>query len=135
MDFKSILIGIAIPVIAIFLPTLLNHFSGSRRAYRSAAAPILNKLLVEMSAIRNDSYPFQTIREDDIYRLYSFVGARKRKALLRAYKQYVEAHNIAKTSHWHNKNPAENVFFPAAFIIENPEEVLRKMKALEKQLL
>ncbi|WP_313683785.1 hypothetical protein [Pantoea sp.] len=135
MDFKSILIGIAILVLAIFLPTILNHLSGRRRAYRAAASPLLNKLLIEMSAIKNDSYPFQTIREDEIYSLYSFAGARKRKALSRAYDQYVEAHSIAKTSHWHDVQPPENVCFVSSFIVNNPDEVLKKMKRLEKELL
>lgn len=135
MDFKTIFIGLVIPVLAIFLPPLFNRFSASRKAFRSAAAPILDKMLIEMSALRKGSYPFQTVHEDDIYRLYSYVNSRRRKSLVKAYEQYLEAHKIAETVHWHDENPSNgSVFFPASFVIRNPEEVLSRMNPLLKEL-
>ena len=135
MDFKTIVIGLVIPVLAIFLPPLFNRFSASQKAFRSAAAPILDKLMIEMSALRTGSYPFQTVHEDDIYRLYSYVSTRKRNSLVKAYEQYLVAHKIAKTVHWHDENPSDgSVFFPASFAITNPVEVLSRMEPLLKEL-
>lgn len=135
MDFKTFVIGIAIPTLAIVIPWLNNRFSASRKAYRSAALPVMDKLLVEISSLKRGSYPFQTVREDDIYRLYSYVSSRKRKRLVKAYEQYLEAHKIAETVHWHDENPSDgSVFFPASFVIKNPEEVLSRMNLLLKEL-
>lgn len=135
MDFKTIVIGLVIPVLAIFLPPLFNRLSASRKIYRAAATPVLDKLLIEISALKRGSYPFQTVREDDIYRLYSYVNPRRRKGLVKAYEQYLEAHRIAVTVHWDDENPSDGaVFFPASFVIKNPEEVLSRMEPLLKEL-
>lgn len=135
MNFKTIVIGSVLPVIAIFLPPLFIKFSTSRKAFRSAASPVLDKLLIEMSALRRGLPPFQTVREDDILRLYSYASSERRNNLFKAYKQYVEAHQIAQTIHWHGENPPDDlVFFPASFIIKNPVEVLSMMNPLLKEL-
>ncbi|WP_338491421.1 hypothetical protein VRB23_16005 [Erwinia aphidicola] len=134
MDFKSFIIGIAIPVLAIIVPIFISRLSDKRKAYRAAAAPILEKLLMEVSAIKSDSYPFQTIREVDIHHLCARVGPRKRKSLMKAYAQYLEGHKIAKTVHWDDESLSDGVFFPASFYVKNPEEVLSKMNHLVKEL-
>ena len=47
---------------------------------------------------------------------------------------YLDAHSIAETRHWHDDHPADLVFFPTAFIVSNPDEVLKKMEPLKKYL-
>ncbi len=127
-------IGLFIAVLALFIPSFISGRRADKTLYNQVAFPLLNKLLIEKLAIKNGSYPFQTIKEKDVFRLFSFVSRRKRKSLLWAYQLYCEAHASAIISHWSDDHHSGNVTFVNAFVIENADEVLKKMKPFEDQL-
>ncbi|MDC7862231.1 hypothetical protein [Pantoea ananatis] len=127
-------IGLFIAVLALFIPSFISGRKADKTLYNQAASPLLNKLLIEKMAIKNGSYPFKTIKEEEVFRLFSFVSKRKRKNLERAYQLYCEAHASAVTSHLHDDHHSGNVTFVNAFVIKNADEVLKKMKPFENQL-
>ncbi|MBE5251750.1 hypothetical protein [Mixta mediterraneensis] len=129
------IIGVVIAVIGIITPHFLSVKSSVKTRFREAAAPLLEKLLDEIEAIEGGSYPFRKIRESELKKLLHLIPNRNRKKFQFAIDQYLEAHDIAITKHWHDENPSDGpVFFPASFVIKNPDEVLVKMSHLKKEL-
>ncbi|WP_455853143.1 hypothetical protein [Pantoea endophytica] len=129
------IIGVLIAAIGIIAPHFISGRGSARAKLRAAAAPVLEKLLDEIDAIEGGSYPFRKIRESELKKLLHLTPGRKRKKFQYAIGQYMEAHEIAITKHWSDENPSDGpVFFPASFVIKNPDEVLVKMSHLKKEL-
>lgn len=128
-------IGVLLTLAGLFVPSLISNHSSRQAAFRKQSAPILSKLLTEIKAIEGGSYPFRLISYTDFYQLLPHASGRRRKNLEAAYSSYLEAHEIAVTSHWHDEHPSDGtIFFPASFIITNPSEVLEKMQSLKSEL-
>ena len=129
------IIGVAVTAIGVFVPHLLSSRSACKARFREIAKPFLEKLLNEIEAIEGGSYPFRKIRESELKHLLHQIPSRRRKAFQHAIDQYLEAHSIAITKHWHDEYPSDGqVFFPGSFVITNPIEVLEKLEPLKKAL-
>ncbi|WP_198138804.1 hypothetical protein, partial [Erwinia typographi] len=110
-------------------------FNLTSTEFRKRSAPMLEKLIDEMEAIEGGSYPFMKIESSDLKKLLPYTPKNRKQALQRAFDQYLDAHSIAETKHWHDENPSDgNLFFPASFIIKNPNGVIARMEALKKEL-
>ncbi|EIH9537412.1 hypothetical protein [Escherichia coli] len=128
-------IGVLLTLAGLFVPSLISNYSSRKAEFRKQSAPVLEKLLSEIEAIQGGSYPHKLISYNDFYQLLSYAPARRKKAIMRAYASYLEAHSVAITKHWHDEHPSDGtVFFPASFIVTNPTEVLEKMQSLKKEL-
>lgn len=128
-------IGVLLTLAGLFVPSLISNHSSRKAEFRKQSAPMLGKLLSEIEAIQGGSYPYRLISDTDFYQLLPYAPACRRKAIRDAYASYQEAHSVADTKHWHDEHPSDGtVFFPASFIITNPDEVLKKMQSLKGEL-
>ena len=136
MDTNTLIavVGVSFTALGLFLPGIVSNASSRKKEYRKVAAPILTRLLVEIETISNGSYPFRTINESDLYTLLPFTPPQWKAELMAGFYTYLDAHSIAETRHWHDDHPADLVFFPTAFIVSNPDEVLKRMEPLKKIL-
>lgn len=140
MDFDKLgtwftVIGGIVAIIGLFLPSYLSARSSRNEEFRKQSAPMLEKLIDEMEAIEGGSYPFMKIESSDLKKLLHYTPESRKRALQSAFEQYLNAHSIAVTKHWHDEHPSDgNLFFPVSFIIKNPDEVLKKMAHLKKEL-
>ncbi|QJT80418.1 hypothetical protein [Kosakonia sp. MUSA4] len=134
MEIISV-IGMLLTLAGLFVPSLISNHSSRKAEFRKQSAPLLEKLLSEIDAIEGGSSPFRLISDADFYQLLPYAPGRRRKALNKAYASYLDAHSIAITKHWHDENPSDGaIFFPASFILTNPNEVLEKMQFLKTEL-
>lgn len=135
MNIAVAVASVILTAIGVFLPIWISRVSAEKKQFREAAQPVLEKLLFEIDLISDGTYPYRTITKADMYKLLPRTPKGRRMALKNAYDLYVEAHqSTAETKPWHDENPSGGVFFPASFIITNPDEVIKQMEPFKKQL-
>ncbi|EBR9318642.1 hypothetical protein CC707_14765 [Salmonella enterica subsp. enterica serovar Panama] len=130
------IIGLFLAAAGLFIPSLISSRSSRRREFKAASAPLLIKLLEERTMISKGSYPFRTLTEDELFKVFPFATKRKQKRLLAAFYRYVNAHDkIAQARHYHSDLPYDGgAFFVFSFTIDNPDEALKEIKPLIDEL-
>lgn len=137
MDFNTVgtAAGVVIAAIGLFLPHWLSSRSDKRKGYRAAAANMQEKLLTEMRCISSGSYPFRSITEKELFRLFPYASRRRQKSLIKAFDLYVGAHErTAQTKPWEHANQSDQVFFALGLTITNPSDTLKEMQPLLREL-
>ncbi|EAU1516107.1 hypothetical protein DYJ26_22175 [Salmonella enterica] len=130
------IIGLFLAAAGLFIPSLISSRSSRRREFKAASAPLLIKLLEERTMISKGSYPFRTLTEDELFKVFPFATKRKQKRLLAAFYRYVNAHDkIAQARHYHSERPYDGgPFFAFSFTVSNPDEVLKEIDPLIDEL-
>lgn len=135
MNLAVAVAGVSLTAIGLFLPGWISRRSAEKKEFRDAAGPVLEKLLVEIDLISDGTYPYRSITEKDMLKLHPHVSKMRKRSLDNAFNLYLEAHQTtAKTKHWRNESHSREVFSPMIFIILNPEETLKQMKPLQREL-
>ncbi|HHQ4311120.1 hypothetical protein AAH211_01935 [Serratia fonticola] len=135
MNFAVAVAGVSLTAIGLFLPGWISRRSAEKKEFRDAAGPVLEKLLVEIDLISDGTYPYRTITKADMHKLLPRTPKARKEALKSAYDLYVEAHqSTAKTKNWQDESLSGGVFFPASFIVTNPDDVIKQMEPFKKQL-
>ncbi|WP_025122253.1 MULTISPECIES: hypothetical protein [unclassified Serratia (in: enterobacteria)] len=135
MNLAVAVAGVSLTAIGLILPGWISRRSAEKKEFREAARPVLEKLLVEIDLMSDGTYPYRTITKTDMNKLLPRTPKGRKEALKNAYDLYVEAHqSTAKTKHWHDESPSGGVFFPASFIVTNPDDVIKQMEPFKKQL-
>ncbi|EJA5988947.1 hypothetical protein OD507_004606 [Salmonella enterica] len=130
------IIELLLAAAGIFIPSFIGIGLSRRSAFKAASAPLLIKLLEERMMISKGSYPFRSLTEDELFKVFPFATKRKQKRLLVAFHRYMNAHDkIAQARHYHSDLPYDGgAFFVFSFTIDNPDEVLKEIKPLIDEL-
>lgn len=130
------IIELLLAAAGIFIPSFIGIGLSRRSAFKAESAPLLIKLLEERTMISKGSYPFRSLTEDELFKVFPFATKRKQKRLLAAFYRYVNAHDkIAQARHYHSAPPYDGgAFFVFSFTIDNPDEVLKEIKPLIDEL-
>lgn len=130
------IIELLLAAAGIFIPAFIGICLSRRSAFKAASAPLLIKLLEERTMISKGSYPFRTLTEDELFKVFPFATKRKQKRLLVAFHHYMNAHDkVAKIRHYHSERPYDGgPFFAFSFTVSNPDEVLKEIDPLIDEL-
>ncbi|EHG4771080.1 hypothetical protein J3916_004182 [Salmonella enterica] len=130
------IIELLLAAAGIFTPAFIGICLSRRSAFKAASAPLLIKLLEERTMISKGSYPFRTLTEDELFKVFPFATKRKQKRLLVAFHHYMNAHDkVAKIRHYHSERPYDGgPFFAFSFTVSNPDEVLKEIDPLIDEL-
>ncbi|EEP7760182.1 hypothetical protein HCK34_003315 [Salmonella enterica] len=130
------IIELLLAAAGIFIPSFIGIGLSRRSAFKAASAPLLIKFLEERTMISKGSYPFRTLTEDELFKVFPLATKRKQKRLLVAFHRYMNAHDkIAQARHYHSDLPYDGgAFFVFSFTIDNPDEVLKEIKPLIDEL-